>query len=210
MVIKNGQEWGSEVPAPQGLCIASSDSELAACIGEGQRNVVVTGGDMWRTVGAQSRTVVAGDSAMCLPIDVMKIELRLDDESLVSKIAVSTVVLRSPNRKGGWLRGSLTIAANAQFLGHWDVAPRGHPNDGRVEITQVDEAMGLRQRLTARARLSTGSHLPHPLIQTKSVKNFVWENEGRSPQLLWIDRQFIGRVRSLSIEVCNDQAFLWM
>jgi len=210
MVIKHGQDWGREDIAPSDLAWASSDSELAACIGEGHRNVVVTGGDMWRTIGAQSRTVAGGDSAMCLPIDVMKVELRLDDESLVSKIAVSTVVLRSPNIKGGWLRGSLTIAANAQFLGHWDVAPRGHPNDGRVEITQVDEAMGLRQRLTARARLSTGSHLPHPLIQTKSVKNFVWGYEGRSPQVVWIDRQLIGRVRSLSIEVCNNQAFLWM
>ncbi|MEI7505187.1 MAG: hypothetical protein WCK23_00075 [Actinomycetes bacterium] len=210
MVIKNGQEWGSEAPAPQGLCIAASDSELSACIGEGHRNVVVTGGDMWRTIGAQSRTVVAGDSAMCLPIDIMKVELRLDDESIVSKIAVSTVVLRFPNMKGGWLRGSLIIVANAQFLGHWDVAPRGHPNDGRVEMTQVDKAMGLRQRLTARARLGTGSHLPHPLIQTKSVKNFVWNDEGRSQQILWIDRQLIGRVRSLSIEVCNDEAFLWM
>ncbi|CAB4723277.1 unannotated protein [freshwater metagenome] len=210
MVIKHGQDWGREDVAPSDLAWASSDSALADCLGEGHRNVVVTGGDMWRTIGSENRAVVAGEAAMCLPIDIMKVEFRRDDESIVSKIAVAHVVLRRSNIRGGWLRGSLTIAANAQFLGHWDIAPRGHPNDGRVEITQVDEVMGLRQRLTARARLSTGSHLPHPLIQTKSMKNFVWEGDSRSHQVLWIDRQLIGRVKSLSVEVCNDEAFLWM
>jgi hypothetical protein len=165
---------------------------------------------MWRTIGSEKRAVVVGEAAICLPIDVMKVEFRRDDESIVSKIAVAHVVLRRSNIRGGWLRGPLTIAANAQFMGHWDIAPRGHPNDGRVEITQVDEVMSLRQRLTARARLSTGSHLPHPLIQTKSMKNFVWEGDSRSHQVLWIDRQLIGRVKSLSVEVCNDEAFLWM
>jgi len=210
MVIKHGQDWGREDIAPSDLARASSDSALADCLGEGHRNVVVTGGDMWRTIGSENRAVVAGEAAMCLPIDVMKVEFRRDDESIVSKIAVAHVVLRRSNIRGGWLRGPLTIAANAQFMGHWDIAPRGHPNDGRVEITQVDEVMSLRQRLTARARLSTGSHLPHPLIQTKSMKNFVWEGDSRSHQVLWIDRQLIGRVKSLSVEVCNDEAFLWM
>lgn len=209
-MIKHGQDWGREDTAPRDLVRASSDRALADCVGEGHRNVVVTCGDMWRTIGSEKRAVVGGERAMCLPIDIMKVEFRLEDESLVSKIAVSHVVLRSSNIRGGWLRGSLTIAANAQFIGRWDVAPRGHPNDGRVEITQVDEAMSLRQRLTARSRLSTGSHLPHPSIQTKSVKNFVWEGDSRSQKFLWIDRQRIGRVKSLSIEVCNDEAFLWM
>jgi hypothetical protein len=210
MVIKHGQDWGYEETAPSDLAWASSDSALSDCVGEGHRNVVVTGGDMWRTIGSESRAVVPGETAMCLPIDVMKVEIQREDESLVTKIAVSHVVLRSSNIRGGWLRGSLTIVSNAQFIGRWDVAPRGHPNDGRVEISEVDQSMSLRQRLTARARLSSGSHLPHPLIQVKSVKNFEWEGEGQSPQFLWIDRQCIGRVKSLSIEVCNDEAFLWM
>jgi hypothetical protein len=209
-MIKHGQDWGREDIAPSDLAWASSDSALAVCIGEGHRNVVVTGGDMWRTIGSGTRVVVAGETATCLPIDVMKVEIRLEDESIVSKIAASHVVLRRSNMRGGWLRGSLTIAANAQFLGQWDVAPRGHPNDGRVEITQVDRTMGVRQRLSARSRLSTGTHLPHPSIQMKSVKNFEWECDERSQQVLWLDGQHFGRVTSLSIEVRSNEAFLWM
>ena len=210
MVIKHGQDWGQESVAPSDLVYAPTDGALAACIGEGHQNVVVTGGDMWRTIGAEGRVVVSGETAICLPIDVMKVDIQLDDESLLSKIAAAHVVFRRSNFRGGWLRGPLTVVANAQFLGDWDIAPRGHPNDGRVELTQVDSTMGVRQRLTARTRLSTGSHLPHPSIETKSVKNYVWESADQAPTILWIDHQCIGQVKRLSIEVCADQAFLWM
>jgi len=210
MVIKHGQDWGREAIAPSDLVVASSDAELAAHVGDGKTNIVVTGGDMWRTIGADSRVVAIGESATCLPIDIMKVECRLADQSLVSKIAAANIVLRPMNVRGGWLRGSLTVVANAQFLGRWDVAPRGHPNDGRVEVTQVDRHMGLRQRLTARSRLSTGSHLPHPLIQTRSLKNFVCDGNDLAHHVLWLDGQCMGRVSSLSCEVCSDAAFLWM
>ena len=30
---------------------------------------------------------------------------------------------------------------NVDRLGHWDVAPRAHPNDGRVDVVEVDAAM---------------------------------------------------------------------
>ena len=210
MVIRRGEDWGRVAIAPSDLVCASSDAELAAHVGEGQKNVVVTGGDMWRTIGADSRVVVSGESATYLPIDVMKVEFQLEDQSIVSKIAVSNIVVRPTNFRGGWLRGSLTVVANAQFLGQWDVAPRGHPNDGRVEVTQVDCHMGVRQRLTARSRLSTGSHLPHPLIQTRSLKNFVCESDDLAQHALWLDGQYMGRVTNLSCEVCSDEAFLWM
>ena len=210
MVIRRSEDWGRVAIAPSDLVCASSDAELAAHVGEGQKNVVVTGGDMWRTIGADSRVVVSGESATCLPIDVMKVEYQLEDQSIVSKIAVSNIVVRPTSVSGGWLRGSLTVVANAQFLGRWDVAPRGHPNDGRVEVTQVDCHMGVRQRLTARSRLSTGSHLPHPLIQTRSLKNFVCESDDLAQHALWLDGQYMGRVTNLSCEVCSDEAFLWM
>lgn len=210
MVIKHGQDWGREAIAPSDLVLASSDAELATHVGDGKTNIVVTGGDMWRTIGADGRVVAIGESATCLPIDVLKVDYQLADQSLVSKIAVANIVLRPMNFRGGWLRGSLTVVANAQFLGQWDVAPRGHPNDGRVEVTQVDRHMGVRQRLTARSRLSTGSHLPHPLIKTRSVKNFVCEGDELARHVLWLDGKYIGRVTKLSCEVSSDAAFLWM
>ncbi len=37
---------------------------------------------------------------------------------------------------------------NAQFLGRWDVAPRGHPNDGRLDVLDAD--LPLDERLQVR------------------------------------------------------------
>lgn len=210
MVIQRGQQWGSEGIAVSDLVKASTDGELAGQISAGRKNIAVSGGDMWRTIGGRNRQVSSGEKAMCLPIDVMHVEYQTNEGDVITRVAVSNVVLRHANSRGGWLRGEICIAANAQFFKRWDVAPRGHPNDGRIELIQVSRAMGLRQRVAARTRLRTGTHLPHPLIESKSVKSFVTSfNEG-SQRVLWIDHQRIGRVKNVSIEVISDEAFLWL
>ena len=214
-MIKHGQEWGSNSLAPDDLVVVTADAGLAKAISDGYRNITVAGGDMWRTIGAHSQTAVPGESARCLPIDVMDVHCQLVDGTMVSRIAVAHVVIRRSNIRGGWLRGPVTVIANAQFIGRWDVAPRGHPNDGRVEVTQVDPSMSLRQRLSARSRLKSGNHLPHPSISVRSIKEFEFEiNDGlakdHARQNVWIDGQRIGRVKSLSLEVRSDHAFLWM
>ena len=81
MVIRRGEDWGRVAIAPSDLVCASSDAELAAHVGDGKTNIVVTGGDMWRTIGADSRVVVSGESATSLPIDVMKVEFQREDQS---------------------------------------------------------------------------------------------------------------------------------
>ena len=210
MVIQRGQSWGSVGIAVDDLVWASSDAELAKHISTGRKDVAVSGGDMWRTIGSRSRRVVPGETAMCLPIDVMHVEYQTVTGDLHTKMAVANVVVRPANVRGGWLRGEISVVANAQFLRKWDVAPRGHPNDGRVELTQVSRAMGLRQRWSARSRLRTGTHLPHPLINAKSVPSFVTNFDEGSQQVLWIDQQRIGQVKSVTIEVISDAAFLWM
>lgn len=209
MVIQRGQQWGSERVAPDGLVVASSDIELADHISRGQINIAVSDGDMWRTIGGRDRIVVPGEMAMCLPIDIMKVQYQVDG-TVDTKLAVAHVVTRQSNVSGGWLRGEVTVVANAQFLHRWDIAPRGHPNDGRVELTQVARAMGVRQRVSARSRLRTGTHVPHPFIETRSVESFVNNFAEESQHVLWIDRRRIGRVQKLSIEVVSDEAFLWM
>ena len=210
MVIQRGQSWGSEGIAVHDLVWASSDVELAKHISAGRKDVAVSGGDMWRTIGSRSRRVLPGETAMCLPIDVMHVEYQNVTGDRLTKMAVANVVVRPANVRGGWLRGEISVVANAQFLRKWDVAPRGHPNDGRVELTQVSRAMGLRQRWAARSRLRTGTHLPHPLINAKSVPSFVTNFDEGSQQVLWIDQQRIGQVKNVTIEVISDAAFLWM
>jgi hypothetical protein len=67
-----------------------------------------------------------------------------------------------------WWRGELVTAMNAQFLGSWDVTPRGHPNDGRLDLLRVSD-MGVRDRWKAWRRLPRGTHVPHPGIVLTTV-----------------------------------------
>ena len=63
--------------------------------------------------------------------------------------------------------GPIVAVMNVDRLGRWDVAPRAHPNDGALDVVEVDAAMGVRARWQARRRLPTGTHVPHPAIRTR-------------------------------------------
>jgi hypothetical protein len=60
-------------------------------------------------------------------------------------------------------RATTVVVANGEYLRGFDVVPRGHPGDGRLEVHV--HALGVRQRRRMRARLRTGAHLPHPGIR---------------------------------------------
>jgi hypothetical protein len=79
---------------------------------------------------------------------------------------------------------------NGQYLSirdgaTWDVAPRAHPGDGRVDVVRVDRAMSLRDRRTATQRLPLGAHLPHPYISVRQAASvdLVWQR----PTRVWLD-----------------------
>ena len=74
---------------------------------------------------------------------------------------------------------------NTDCRGRWDVAPRAHPNDGRVDVVEVAAAMGLRARWQARRRLPTGTHVPHPAIRTGRATERAWHFD--RPLGLWVD-----------------------
>ena len=76
---------------------------------------------------------------------------------------VSHVVARR-----SWWRGEVVAAMNAQFVGAWDVAPRGHPNDGRLDLVRVQD-LSVSDRWKAWRRLPSGSYLPHPGIEVRPV-----------------------------------------
>ena len=49
-----------------------------------------------------------------------------------------------------WLLDELAFVMNAEFYGPYDVAPRSHPNDGKVDVLRVEASMAL-------ARAATGA-----------------------------------------------------
>jgi len=161
-----------------GALEARSDSELRAIVetcridGRTIPPVALLGGDLMRSVGG---TGVLRDECVTAPVDVVRVEAAGEKAWFASHL----VARRS------WWRGEVVAAMNAQFHGAWDVAPRSHPNDGRVDLLRVAAEMTLRHRLQARSRLEQGTHVPHPAIETRQVRTA--ELQFARPLHVWLD-----------------------
>jgi diacylglycerol kinase family enzyme len=101
------------------------------------------------------------------------------------------------------LRGPIVLVMNAEFIGEWDVAPRGHPNDGRVEVVEAGD-LRLRERMAARRRLPAAAHVPHPRIVTRSVRSARWTFA--APVEVRLDGVAAGTARTVAITVLPDAA----
>ncbi len=211
MTIERGAPWGRRVAAPADLVTVGGDALLAAELARHDaRPVTVRSGDLARTLGVTSgRPGAHGEAGERtvneLPIDL--IEVRLGDRDDI-QMACAHVIARAPWNGGGGWRGPIVAVMNAEFYGAWDVAPRGHPNDGRVEVIEIDTSMSIRQRLTARRRALTGTHLPHPMITSRSVRTANWSFP--RPLAVFIDGRPAGRTTSLTIEVRADAGVVYV
>lgn len=204
MTIRPGEQWGRSVPRPAHLRVAHSDAALAAMLTDGSA-AAASAGDIARTLG-RPRVVDSeppADELIEAPLDLVAVSV--DDSDPTH--AVAHVVARSPWWRGSWWRGPVVVVMNAEFIGEWDVAPRGHPNDGRVETFEALPGLGLRQRFGCSRRLRSAGHVPHPGIRTRSVRSATWTFE--HPVEVLADGRRIGRGRRLGITVLPDAAVLY-
>ncbi len=202
MTISKGADWGETVARPDDLRVAADDRELALMLSDGtERPTAVASGDIHRTVG--SRPTYGRDDVLALPLDLVRVSL--DDAEAFTVVA--HVLARSPWRRGGWWKGEALAVMNAEFVADYDVAPRGHPNDGRVETLHVASAFGLRQRWEVRRRLPGARHLPHPGIATRPVREMTWDFV--VARTIVADGRTVGSARRLRVEVVADAAVLY-
>lgn len=200
MTIKKGQEWGSLGPVPDGLEVAATDAELFALVNRTDRPRVIglLGGDLARTVGA------SGDPARLRPgstVALLPVDLATADHAGGTHHFLAHAVARR-----SWWRGGVLGVFNAQFRGRWDVAPRSHPNDGWLDVVEVQPAMTLQQRWAARSRLPIGAHVPHPAITTRRMHGGQWTFA--RPQRLWLDGVDVGRTDRLAITLEPDAVLI--
>lgn len=199
MTISKGSSWGHPVVRPGELRIAATDAELATLLTDGTGHpVAASGGDLFRTMG--SRPIGGRNELMAFPLDVVDVEL----DGRAPVVAVAHVLARLPARRGGAWRGPILVVMNAEFIGDADVAPRGHPNDGRVETLVVDESMTARQRWASRRRMRNATHLPHPQISTRSVRNATYDFD--TALRVFADGVDVGSARSITVTVRPDAA----
>lgn len=197
MTIRKGEPWGETAPRPADLVVVTTDRDLREWVirhrtrNEAIREVGVGGGDLARTCGGG--TDHGSESATKVTVDAMRITI--DDAE--PTWGVAHVVARRE-----WLRGEVVFVMNAQFYGSYDVAPRSHPNDGKLDVLRVSGAMGLRERLQARQRARTGTHLPHRHLSTQRVHDIDVQFD-RS-MVTWIDGVRCGSAHRLRVSVEPD------
>jgi hypothetical protein len=192
VTIAKGQAWGRPVPRPASVVEAASDAAVVALLERRSGPVVVTGGDLRRTLGHATRP---SGALIEVPVDLIAVEL---DGRPVRGVA--HVVAR---RWRGW-RGPIVAVMNVEHRGDADVAPRAHPNDGALDIVEVEATMPLRARAAARRRLRTGTHVPHPDITVRRAAAGEWTFDGRLR--VEVDGVDHGRVRHVRVAVLPDAA----
>jgi hypothetical protein len=199
MTIARGQAWGELGPLPDDGVIARSDAEAAAVVARARAEgmdpppIALLGGDLCRTVGGR------GDEARLHTPDAARLAvdlilLHLDDGPQLT--AVAHVVAR----RRTWLVGDVVAVLNAAWVGEWNVAPRAHPNDGRLDVVRADLSIG--DRLKARKRLPLGTHVPHPGIDVTRADAGTLELRRALP--VWLDGVPAGRAHTITWRVEPD------
>jgi diacylglycerol kinase family enzyme len=197
MTVERGAAWGSAAPLPADGVVVRSDAEARAVVERARRSgaavppLGLLGGDLCRTLGGP------GDEARLRSPEATTVPCDLGSALIDGRLHwfVAHAVLRR-----GWWRGRVVAVMNAQWRGPWDVAPRAHPGDGRLDV--VDSDLGPGDRFKARARLPTGTHVPHPGIRTTTTAAQTFDL--RPPLDVWLDGERVARAASVLVRVEPD------
>jgi diacylglycerol kinase family enzyme len=168
----------------------ATDAEAASLIGSSEP-VGLVGGDLCRTLGGRGSVErLTSPDAVTFPVDAISVSL----DGAPPRSAVAHIVART----WGWRRAF--VAMNVQWLGEWNVAPRGHPDDGRIETLAWSLSGRAARQVLVRMRL--GNYLPHPGIVTATTTSTSVTFD--RTRWVWIDGVRAGRARTLTVVVAPD------
>jgi diacylglycerol kinase family enzyme len=189
VTIEKGAAWGEPGTLPSDGITVASDREGSRLL-EAARlerrpfpTLGLRGGDLCRTLGgpAQLATTFTIDAG----------EVLVD-----GRVHFFLAHVIAHNRT--WSRA--VAALNAQWRGGWNLAPRGHPNDGMLDVFEA--ALGVADRLKVRARLGSGTHLPHPGINQRRVPAVQFDLD--RGMVVELDGEVLGTARAISVRVQPD------
>lgn len=199
MTVRRGEPWGAAGPLPDEGLVVATDAEARRVVQEARRRdervppLGLLGGDLCRTLGGRGDAArLRSSEARRLPVDVGSVLVDGRHHWFVAHL----VARRS------WWRGRIVAVMNAEFHGAWDVAPRAHPGDGLLDVLDVAASMTLGDRLRARSRLPSGTHVPHPAIRL--VRRSAVQFDLGEPLDVWLDGEPVGRAKVLSVRVERD------
>jgi hypothetical protein len=184
MTISKHGLYGTPVSRPTTLHVLQSDLEIAQHYVSGDTTTpcTVTQGSIAQSLGISSGTIQDPDpnqQMTLVDIDLLQIDFRTTTSSNAnSKTSSSTtsriVVAGTISIQDRTLLSTCLILSNSGLLRSRDVLPRAHPNDGFVDVLEIDSKISIRQRAIAWRRSTTGSHLPHPNFRVSRSIDFQW------------------------------------
>lgn len=197
MTIERGRGWGRPGVLPSDAVVVHSDAEARAVVEAARREnrpvptLGLLGGDLCRTVGGR------GDEARLHSADAMRLPVDLASVLIDGRLHwfVAHLVARR-----SWWWGEVFVAMNAEWIGPFDVAPRAHPGDGLLDT--LGGRPSFDDRIKARRRLRSGTHVPHPAIVQRRLRSTQCEFD--RPLDIWLDGQRVARARTLSLRVEPD------
>lgn len=181
MTISKHGSYGTPVSRPPTLNVLQSDLEIAQHYVSGHTATpcTVTNGSIALSLGISSemnfRDSESNQQMTLVDIDLLQIDFRTRPPSTANSSTSSRIVVagtiaiqhRTP-------LSTCLILSNSGILRSRDVLPRAHPNDGFVDVLEVDPKISIRQRAIAWSRSATGSHLPHPNLRVSRSIDFQW------------------------------------
>lgn len=207
MTIEKGRAWGAAGPLPPEGVVVASDGEASRVIAEARARrqplpvLGLIGGDLYRTVGGRdfegfNGSVSGGGVERLRSEDAITFLVDLGEVLVNGRIHLFVAHVIAHSRL--WRRSF--AALNAQWRGDWDLGPRAHPNDGLLDVYEAQ--LTFSDLWKVRARLPTGSHLPHPGIKQRRVRSVQVEFD--HPLQVEVDGVAVGSARALSIRLEPD------
>lgn len=202
-MISKGVNWGTSGSVPANAVFVYNDADANEAVSAARRAnnsippLCLVGGDLARTLGVRNNEAQlrAGEGTY------VRVDLgaALIDGRLYWFVA-HLVARRS------WWKGQIVVAANAAFLGAYNVAPKAHPSDGLLDVVTADPRLS--DRLKARSRLRSGTHMPHPDIKLRRCAATQFELEQPTP--ISIDGRVHGKAKVLSLRVEPEALDIWI
>jgi hypothetical protein len=180
MTISKHGLYGTPVSRPSSLHVLQSDLEIAQhyISGDTATTCTVTQGSIAQSLGISSGRIQDPDpnqQMTLVDIDLLQIDYRTTTPSTANSSATSRIVVAGTIAvQHRTLLSTCLILSNSGLLRSRDVLPRAHPNDGFVDVLEVDPKISIRQRAIAWRRSAIGSHLPHPSFRVSRSIDFQW------------------------------------
>ena len=192
MVIAKGETWGEPAPDAEPIAVVTDQDLAAAALAAWEVGKVLEAtvgpGDVRTQLGVPEPRTPAERHRY--PFDLGLVTVGGRRLGFVGHVLA---------RRRAW-RGEFAVVMNTGWSGPWYLGPRAHPNDALLDITVG--RLAWRQRLAARRRVATGSHLPHPDLTT--LRRRAWNHRFPHPVRVLVDGQDQGPTSTVEVEVIPD------